>query len=171
MGKDFHSANRLPQAINADKLTAAIGSDGKSIPLEAAYEHSLQYAPSIADNTRASLSNGLAALAHSEYGQLVVASLPGLSSDSDRKIGEAYETLGDVLNAAEKGEASASLPKSLHPELSRANNWSNAMDRVELSEKSADKNGMDARTATSEASPKNMLDAGSHNTAYNKHRK
>src|SRR3546814_7036635 len=81
--------------IDADKLTAAIGSDGKSIPLEAAYEHSLQYAPSIADNTRASLSNGLAALAHSEYGQLVLASLPGLSSDSARKIGEAYETLGE----------------------------------------------------------------------------
>src|SRR3546814_1438964 len=90
-------------------------------------------------------------LAHSEYGQLVLASLPGLSSDSARKIGEAYETLGDVLNAAEKGEASASLPKSLHHELSRANNWSNAMDRVELIEKSADKNGMDAITATSDA--------------------
>src|SRR3546814_8542153 len=59
-------------------------------------------APSIADNTRASLSNGLAALAHSEYGQLVLASLPGLSSDSARKIGEAYETLGDVLNRTEE---------------------------------------------------------------------
>src|SRR3546814_13539698 len=57
MGKDFHSANLLRQAIDADKLTAAIGSDGKSIPLEAAYEHSLQYDPSLADNTRASLSN------------------------------------------------------------------------------------------------------------------
>src|SRR3546814_15454247 len=53
MGKDFHSANLLRQAIDADKLTAAIGSDGKSIPLEAAYEHSLQYAPSIADITPA----------------------------------------------------------------------------------------------------------------------
>src|SRR3546814_4925037 len=96
MGKDFHSANLLRQAIDADKLTAAIGSDGKSIPLEAAYEHSLQYAPSIADNTRASLSNGLAALAHSEYGQLVLASLPGLSSDSARKIGRSEEHTSEL---------------------------------------------------------------------------
>src|SRR3546814_16140981 len=59
MGKDFHSANLLRQAIDADKLTAAIGSDGKSIPLEAAYEHSLQSAPSIADNKRPSLSNAI----------------------------------------------------------------------------------------------------------------
>lgn len=166
MGKDFHSANLLRQAIDADKLTAAIGTDGKSVALQAAYDHSLEFAPSIADNTRASLSNGLTALAHSEYGQLVLSSLPGISSERARQIGESYETLGEVLNAAERGEASASLPKSLHHELSRANNWSSAMDRVELIEKSADKNGMDAITATSDAYPKNLLDAGRSDALY-----
>src|SRR3546814_18695014 len=100
---------------------------------------------SIADNTRASLSNGLAALAHSEYGQLVLASIPGLSSDSARKIGEAYETHGDVLNAAEKGEASASLPKSLNHEVSRANKGAKGMDSVELSEKRKEKKGREGK--------------------------
>src|SRR3546814_18809419 len=50
-------------------------------------------------------------LAHSESGQLVLSSLPGISSERARQIGESYETLGEVLNAAERGEASASLPK------------------------------------------------------------
>src|SRR3546814_11495164 len=71
-----------------------------------------------------------------------------------------------VCSSDLKGEASASLPKSLHHELSRANNWSNAMDRVELIEKSADKNGMDAITATSDAYPKNLLDAGRTDALY-----
>src|SRR3546814_326166 len=71
-----------------------------------------------------------------------------------------------VCSSDLKGEASASLPKSLHHELPRANNWSNAMDRVELIEKSADKNGMDAITATSDAYPKNLLDAGRTDALY-----
>src|SRR3546814_15600253 len=40
------------------------------------------------------------------------------------------------------------------------------MDRVELIEKSADKNGMDAITATSDAYPKNLLDAGRTDALY-----
>src|SRR3546814_17141184 len=55
---------------------------------------------------------------------------------------------------------------TLFRSLSRANNWSNAMDRVELIEKSADKNGMDAITATSDAYPKNLLDAGRTDALY-----
>src|SRR3546814_7458081 len=83
MGKDFHSANLLRPAIDADKPTPAIGSYGKSIPLEAAYEHSLQYATSITQNTRASLSNVLHALAHCEYDKLVLASLRAAGHKSE----------------------------------------------------------------------------------------
>lgn len=166
MGKDFHSANLIRQAIDADKLTTAIDKSGASVALEVAYQKSLEFAPSIADNTRASLNNGLAALAHSEYGQLVLASLPNISSERARQIGENYDALGDVMRAAELGEASPSLPKALHHELSRPTNWANAMDRVDAIEKGADLNGMDAITATNEAYPKNLLEAGRSDALY-----
>lgn len=166
MGKDFHSANLIRQAIDADKLTAAIDSNGKSVALDAVYEHSLQYAPSIVDNTRNSLSNGLAALAQSEYGQLVLGSLPGVNSDRARQIGENFESLGDVLKAAENGEASLALPKALHHEMSRPNNWAAAMDRVEEIERNADRAGMDAITATNDAYPKQLVEAGRSDPLY-----
>src|SRR3546814_13966529 len=85
MGKDFHSPNLLRQAIDADKLTAVIGSDGKNIPLEAASEHSLQYPPATAEHHRGSLFDGLAAPAQCETGPTWLPTLPVLSSESNLK--------------------------------------------------------------------------------------
>ncbi len=164
MGKDYHSANLIRQAIDADKLAAVIDKDGKPVPIEAAREHSMQFAQSIADNTRKDLDLNVSTA--SEFGQLVLTGLPGVNSERAERMGETYNTLNDVMMAAEAGEASASLPKTLHHDLSRPANWASAEARAHEIENAADKANMDAIAVTNPMYPKTLKDAGSREMLY-----
>ncbi|AXK43767.1 hypothetical protein [Erythrobacter aureus] len=164
MGKDYHSANLIRQAIDADKLAAVIDKDGKAVPIEAAREHSLQFAQSISDNTRKDLDLNVSTT--SEFGQLVLAGLPGVNAERAERMGETYNTLQDVMMAAEAGEASAALPKTLHHDLSRPANWAGAEARAHEIENAADHAGMDAIAVTNPMYPKTLKDAGSREMLY-----
>lgn len=166
MGKDFHSANLIRQAVDTDKLAAVIDKDGKAVPIATAYEHSLQFAPSIADNTRTSLGETMNVPTNSEYGQLVLSSLPGVSSARAAQMAEVYGTLGDVMSAAEHGEASFALPKALHHDLGRPNVWAAAVERTDNIEKAVDRVQMDAIAPTNDAYPASLRDAGRNDMLY-----
>lgn len=164
MGRDFHSATLIRLAVDADKLAVAYDKEGNAVPVNKAYEHNLQFAKSIADNTLDALN--MNTRADREYGQLVLSSLPGIDSNMARAIGETYQTLGDVMRAAEKGEASPALPPSLHPELSRAGTWAAAFGRADEIAKVADVSRIDGIAATNPAYPKNLLEAGRSDMLY-----
>lgn len=164
MGKDYHSATLIRLAADADKLASVTDKAGKPVSLQAAYEHSLEYAHSIADNTRKDLD--LTVSTKSEFGQLVLGGLPGVSSERASRLGETYESLGDVMKAAELGEASAALPKSLHHDIARPNAWSAATDRAHTIENNADRSGMDAVSVTNPLYPQTYKDAGRSDMLY-----
>lgn len=164
MGKDYHSATLIRLATDADKLASVTDKEGKPVPLQAAYDHSLQFAHSIADNTRKDLD--LTVSTKSEFGQLVLAGLPGVNSERASRLGETYENLGDVMRAAELNEPSAALPRSLHHELARPNAWASAFNRAHDIENHADRSMMDAVSVTNPMYPQGYKDAGRSNMLY-----
>jgi hypothetical protein len=157
MGKDYHVAVLTRLASEAGTLASLIGKDGKSIPIAEGREHAMQFAKSIADNTRDGLSEVMSLPSKGEYGQLILASLPGVSSERAVRIGERHDTLGDVLTAAQAGEASPELPRNLHHGLGLATSWANAVRRADdIVDFSRDAQ-MDAIAATSPGYPETMI--------------
>lgn len=164
MGKDYHSSTLIRLAADADKLASVTDKEGNAVPIQAAYDHSLQYAHSIADNTRKDLD--LSVSAQSEFGQLVLTGLPNIGAQRAALIGENYNTLGDVMRAAEANEASAALPRSVHNDLARPNTWAAAFDRAGEIEKYADRGMMDAISATNPMYPKTLKNSGRSDMLY-----
>ncbi len=160
MGRDYHSANLIRLAVDTDKLASLVDKDGRAVDMETAREHALQYAPSIADNTRRDLGSTLALPTKGDYGQLILGALPGVDTQRAARIGEAFETLGDVMVAAELGEASSALPRTLHHELGRPAAWAAAITRAnEIADYTQDAR-MDGLSATSENYPETLKAAG-----------
>lgn len=160
LGRDYHSANLIRQAIDTDKLAALVDKDGKAVDLATGYEHALQYAPSIADNTRRDLDKHLGIPAQSDYGQLILGALPGVNAERAAQLGQSFDTIGDILRAAENNEASPGLPPSLHHELSRPSTWANAVARANEIADFTDQARMEGVSATSEAYPQTLREAG-----------
>lgn len=160
MGKDYHAAVLTRLASEAGTLASLIGKDGQSIRLEEGREHAMQYAKSIADNTREGLSDVMTLPSKGEYGQLILASLPGISAERAAKVGDVHDTLGDVMRAAQNGEASPELPRNLHHNLGLATSWSNAVRRADTIVDFSRDAKMDAIAATSQGYPQTLIDAG-----------
>lgn len=160
MGKDYHAAVLTRLASEAGTLASLIGKDGESIRIEDGRAHAMQYAKSIADNTREGLSDVMTLPSKGEYGQLILASLPGISSERAAKIGDTHDTLGDVMRSAQNGEASPELPRSLHHGLGLATSWSNAVKRADSIVDFSRDAKMDAIAATTPGYPQTLVDAG-----------
>lgn len=160
MGRDYHSANLIRQTLDTDKLAAVIDKNGNAVSMEAARDHSIQYALSIADNTRMDLKDEFSRPASSDYGQLILSQLPGVGSDRAHKLGEEFKTLGDIINAAENGDASPALPRTLHHELSRPASWANAVDKANDIVDFTEAARMDGISASSEFYPEKLKETG-----------
>lgn len=168
MGKDYHSATLVRLSVDAEKLLGVVDQQGDAIPISEAYDHNKQYALTIADNSRNDLAEKFKTVASTDNGQLVLASIPGISAKAAAQIGEHYNTLGDVIIAAEKQEASPALPRALHHELSRPNTWAKAFDHAAdiISETHA--SGMDGLSAQHGDYPERLKTAGRAEMLYTK---
>jgi len=160
MGKDYFAAVVTRLAAEAGTLAALVGKDGQAIPIAEGMAHAMPMAKSIADNTREGLSDVMTLPSKGEYGQLILASLPGISSERAAKIGDTHDTLGDVMRAAQAGESSPELPRNLHHGLGLATSWSNAVKRADSIVDFSRDAKMDAIAATTPGYPQTLVDAG-----------
>ncbi|QAY80205.1 hypothetical protein [Sphingosinicella sp. BN140058] len=166
MGKDYHSANLIRLAADADKLASVTGKDGNAIPLQTAYDHSLQFSQTIVDNTLNAIKKDMAEEASSDYAQAILSKLPGVTPARAQEMGEVYGTLNDIYRAAEAGEASAALPKALHHELALANTWKNAVENVAHLGNALDNAGLDGIAVGSPDYPATVRESGRSDMIY-----
>lgn len=160
VSKDYHWANLARQAIDSDKVSSIVNKHGEAMDMVEARAQAAQYAPSISDNTRRDLGSTLSLPASGDFGQLILGALPGVSAERAGVIGQAFETLGDVMVAAENGEASVALPPALHHELGRPAAWASAVQKADDIADHAANARMDGLSATSENYPETLKEAG-----------
>lgn len=160
MVSDYNAANYMRLAMDSDKLIAVYNRAGESVPMDQVAEHASKYAKSIADNTLDALSNTLGIPTASPEGQLILAQHKGVTIEQAAALGQSFNRLRDVMEAAEAGEASEALPRSLHHQLGLANSWKNAVARAEDIKNRTLANGMSGLVPTDPQYPDTVKDSG-----------
>jgi hypothetical protein len=160
-GKDFVSANHVMNFDRLGKLSAVIGQDGQVVSLDKAREHAKPMAPSIADITHNALrENGVLEVRPlKDDGQLILNSFKGISPEKALALGNAYERMGDIMEAAEKGQLAVRLSSDVVHQLSRPKAWQEADDRANMVIDSAHNAKMTGFTAAAAEYPINVLAA------------
>ena len=156
VSSDYHAARVTRMAADTGKLASIVDRDGNAIEIAAAREMSLPFAQSKADNTRNQIKDDLSASAASDYGQIILSAMPGVNTKSAAIMGGEFGTLGDIMDAAEKGTASAALPANLHPALANPGAWLGAVERGRTAQEQMDKFGMGVVSSTSPEYPASL---------------
>ena len=170
LGKDYHSANLIRLAAETGKISAIIDKKGATVPVSAAYQHSLEFAQSISERTLKDLGEDLALSTQSNMGQLVLSNLPGLRPAQARQMAESFATLGDIqsaaANARENPEAAAAIPANARADLGTPIIWSNAISQAKDIVGWTRDAGMRGLTGTDEKYPATLADKANSPILY-----